>query len=690
MQRWTFVDANTKGLYIETSPVTSLRSKESNLSIGKMRPWTFNVVVNEDLMPNECIAITGSCESLGQWKPGHCVLLDQGEDGTNTWTVTVSIPEQENVQYRYFVCAVVPTTENVIVRRWETHMVPRTVPASAKSGEETKPDLYVPYVDLFGDVKGEEKIDRGWLTSETVVQLKFFNAPFVWKQRVKKRLLYAKITPMSINISGGDQYNNLLSPLEDSLSNDTRENGVESSCFGFSEVTSITRDNHLQQQPQFGWPCGENDLVIFHMTASDPDNTAFLVDLYAYSSKASDDEPPYHLGYHYIMPNAFKHSEGTLDIPITCATKHRPMGMMHLGYLQIKPFKYHPIFPMETTFQRYWNPKWTGLDVGHRGSGTSFKTTDAVIRENTIASLKNAVEHGADMVEFDVQLSKDLVPVIYHDFNVYVSLKSKNIKDANTFLELPMRDLSLEQLKKLKVYHTSEGNSGEERTFHNDELLESQPFPQLAEVLDAIDPHVGFNIEVKWSQKLADGSMEEEQLETIVDRNLYIDCILETVFRKSDKRRIVFSCFDPDICTMLRYKQNRFPVMFLTLGGSDRYQKYKDPRCNSVESAICNARIMELLGVVAHTEDLLRDPTQVNLAKNLGLVVFCWGDDNNSTETIRLLKQLGLHAIIYDKMEVHNVKEVKVCFVQKPRFSKFIKTLLTGKRFFGRSKGKYK
>lgn len=71
-------------------------------------------------------------------------------------------------------------------------------------------------------------------------------------------------------------------------------------------------------------------------------------------------------------------------------------------------------------------------------------------------------------------------------------------------------------------------------------------------------------------------------------------------------------------------------------------------------------------------------------------MVFCWGDDNNSTETIRLLKQLGLHAIIYDKMEVHNVKEVKVCFVQTIRFSKFIETLSTGKCFFGRSQGKYK
>ena len=43
------------------------------------------------------------------------------------------------------------------------------------------------------------------------------------------------------------------------------------------------------------------------------------------------------------------------------------------------------------------------------------------MRENTIASLKYAHAHGADMVEFDVQLSKDKIPVIYHDFELCTS-----------------------------------------------------------------------------------------------------------------------------------------------------------------------------------------------------------------------------------------------------------------------------
>lgn len=51
---------------------------------------------------------------------------------------------------------------------------------------------------------------------------------------------------------------------------------------------------------------------------------------------------------------------------------------------------------------------------------------------------------------------------------------------------------------------------------------------------------------------------------------------------------------------------------------------------------------------------------KVNLAKSSGLVVFCWGDDNNCKDTIKFLKELGLHAIIYDKMDVLTSKEVKV------------------------------
>lgn len=171
-------------------------------------------------------------------------------------------------------------------------------------------------------------------------------------------------------------------------------------------------------------------------------------------------------------------------------------------------------------------------------------------------------------------MSKDLCPVIYHDYHVYVSLKKKATVDDNDMLELPVRELTLEQLKNLKVYHVVEGRSRAAKFFDED-LAEHQPFPELAEALTVIDEKVGFNIEIKWAQLLENGLFEDNLLS--IDKNLYVDRILEVVLAKSGRRRIIFSCFDADICVMLRNKQNIFPVMFLTLGTTNRYPKYYNP-----------------------------------------------------------------------------------------------------------------
>lgn len=60
-------------------------------------------------------------------------------------------------------------------------------------------------------------------------------------------------------------------------------------------------------------------------------------------------------------------------------------------------------------------------------------------------------------------------------------------------------------------------------------------------------------------------------------------------------------------------------------------------------------KFINFQGINVHTEDILRNPKHLNFAKERGLVVFCWGDDNNDVETIKYLKELGLHAVIYDK-----------------------------------------
>jgi glycerophosphocholine phosphodiesterase GPCPD1 len=129
---------------------------------------------------------------------------------------------------------------------------------------------------------------------------------------------------------------NLQSALmEESLSN---ENTADQPAYSFCEVATLNGDNYyFQQQEQFGRAYNKDDILVFHVTVTEPENIAYLIDLYAYSSRPEKNEMPYHLGYHYLLPNYLKKSEGLLELPITCASRHRPLGMMKLEYLKTTP-----------------------------------------------------------------------------------------------------------------------------------------------------------------------------------------------------------------------------------------------------------------------------------------------------------------------------------------------------------------
>ena len=61
------------------------------------------------------------------------------------------------------------------------------------------------------------------------------------------------------------------------------------------------------------------------------------------------------------------------------------------------------------------------------------------------------------MIEFDVQPSKDMVPVIYHDFYVCTSMMKKTTKQqgggelSTDMLHLPVKELTLAQVVNINV-----------------------------------------------------------------------------------------------------------------------------------------------------------------------------------------------------------------------------------------------
>ena len=296
------------------------------------------------------------------------------------------------------------------------------------------------------------------------------------------------------------------------------------------------------------------------------------MDLYACDPVNVD--VPEHVGFCYVLQNNLLQSEGTATVPIT-SPKHQVIGQLKgewkslakycegstifneildvvpilVEYLIVRPISEFSC-DMSVSYARHWKHSWRGLEVGHRGAGSSFKDSPkscASIRENTIASLTYAATHGADMIEFDVQLSKDLVPVIYHDFYVNMAMKKKSARgiEEHDLIQLPVKELTLAQLQMLKVYHVKDNNKAPK--FNDEDIDDHQPFPTLEEAFQHLDPHVGFNVEIKWTMKLKDGTYE---LYHPLELNLYVDVILKSILQFGASRKIVLSCFHPDICTM--------------------------------------------------------------------------------------------------------------------------------------------
>ena len=125
--------------------------------------------------------------------------------------------------------------------------------------------------------------------------------------------------------------------------------------------------------------------------------------------------------------------QGDVTVPIIAANTLEVIGSVNFSFLTITPFT-HPSMSI-TEKQTYWKSMTSTMLIGHRGLGKNMAArTSLQLGENTIQSFIAAANLGASYVEFDVQLTKDHVPVIYHDFLV-----------SETGIDAPVHTLTLEQ-----------------------------------------------------------------------------------------------------------------------------------------------------------------------------------------------------------------------------------------------------
>jgi glycerophosphoryl diester phosphodiesterase len=141
------------------------------------------------------------------------------------------------------------------------------------------------------------------------------------------------------------------------------------------------------------------------------------------------------------------------------------------------------------------------LVIGHRGAA-------GVASENSLESLRAGVEAGADMLEFDVRMTSDHVPVLIHDGSLLRTHKKRVFVASNTFAKLQ-------------------------------ELTADSPYPlaSLEMVLDEFFGEVLLNIEIK----------QHDMAEPIIEllKRKYIK-------QKSDWDLFVFSAFSSKDLAALR------------------------------------------------------------------------------------------------------------------------------------------
>ncbi|CAL4999961.1 unnamed protein product [Urochloa decumbens] len=284
---------------------------------------------------------------------------------------------------------------------------------------------------------------------------------------------------------------------------------------------------------------------------------------------------------------------------------------------------------------------------GHRGMGMNAvgappgaRVGAARERENTLLSFGRAAAHSAvAFVEFDVQVTKDGCPIIFHDDFILTqrtgAVYERRVTDLllEDFLSYGTQKKSRKVSKPLFRRTTGDGR------VLNWSTEEDDPLCTLQEVFELVSPRLGFNIELKFDDHII---YHRKDLEYA------LQAILQVVFQCARNRPVFFSSFHPDAARMMRELQSLYPVLFLTEGGTS---KHHDSRRNSLGSAIQVCLEYDLHGIVSEVRGVLKNPAAIVSAQDSNLALLTYGQLNNVWEAVYVQYLMGINGVIVDRVE---------------------------------------
>ena len=232
--------------------------------------------------------------------------------------------------------------------------------------------------------------------------------------------------------------------------------------------------------------------------------------------------------------------------------------------------------------------------IGHRGAA-------GYLPENTLACAQKAIDLKVDMVEIDVQMSKDGVVIVLHDRDLYRTTDGKG----------EVGEMDFDEIRKSNAGARYEGFSGFE------------PVPSLEEVIQLVSGKAELLVEIK------DGNSVyldiEKKIIALIERFSAHDWCIVQSFRDD----VLFRVHQLDkrirLHKLLVWKSRWFPVQFDTRPSVFSFLKY-----DFVESFnLCYKSL---------------NPGFVNKAHQKGKTVFTW--TVNELEDIQKMKDIGVDGII--------------------------------------------
>jgi len=188
---------------------------------------------------------------------------------------------------------------------------------------------------------------------------------------------------------------------------------------------------------------------------------------------------------------------------------------------------------------------------GHRGARGDLP-------ENTLESFKYLFDNAINAYETDILISKDLIPVITHDFRLDPSLTKDEagnwIKDEN----IKIFDLTYDEISKFDIGSLNK-LSRYGRRFINQRSLENQKIPKLSELLELSSKNLLqdllINLEIK--------STPDEKNLTPDPQDL-VQIVLNEINNSNLKDKIIISSFDWRILREVKKQSPEIPRAYLT------------------------------------------------------------------------------------------------------------------------------